>query len=327
METRPPTFGRILVAVGFAVSCFGLLLFTWLAFGGAVPLKPESYRITVPFQEATQLAVESDVRISGVSVGKVKAIELSDEGSYADAEIQIAGTDSSGEVEAVILSLPDGLHIGVGSDHTGLQAAVDKNLTAAQATFCNSITVRAHISDGLRATGHGVETRDGVLHVRGSCPVIGSEWCNVDYTIEMPADLYVSATGRGGVSATDLDGGLDARSRSSRVNLLRVGGDLTVETDEGSIVGDDLRTERVDASTDQGSLRLTFVTSPNSVLTEADQGSIDVVLPDEPGVYYAVDAQSDQGSVTSAVREKSDSDRSLTAEADQGSITIGYADP
>jgi hypothetical protein len=35
-----------------------------------------------------------------------------------DAEIQVAGTDSSGEVEAVVLSLPDGLHIGVGSDHT-----------------------------------------------------------------------------------------------------------------------------------------------------------------------------------------------------------------
>jgi hypothetical protein len=35
-----------------------------------------------------------------------------------DAEIQVAGTDSSGEVEAVILSLPDGLHIGIGSDHT-----------------------------------------------------------------------------------------------------------------------------------------------------------------------------------------------------------------
>jgi hypothetical protein len=35
-----------------------------------------------------------------------------------DAEIQVAGTDSSGEAEAVILSLADGLYIGVGSDHT-----------------------------------------------------------------------------------------------------------------------------------------------------------------------------------------------------------------
>ena len=88
METRPPTAARILVAVGFAISCFGLALFLWLAFGGPIPLKPEGYRFTVPFHEATQLAVESDVRISGVSVGKVKSIELSDDG-YADATIEL----------------------------------------------------------------------------------------------------------------------------------------------------------------------------------------------------------------------------------------------
>jgi virulence factor Mce-like protein len=81
METRPPTFTRILIAVAFALSCFGLLLFLWIAFGGPVPLKPEGYRIEVPFTEATQLAQESDVRISGVSVGKVKRIDLDDAGS------------------------------------------------------------------------------------------------------------------------------------------------------------------------------------------------------------------------------------------------------
>jgi ABC-type transporter Mla subunit MlaD len=89
METRPPTSGKIFVAVGFALSCFGLLLFLWIAFGGPVPLKPESYRVTIPFEEATQLAVESDVRISGVSVGKVKAIELSEAGSYAEATVEL----------------------------------------------------------------------------------------------------------------------------------------------------------------------------------------------------------------------------------------------
>ena len=88
METRPPTFGRIAIAAGFALSCFGLLLFLWLAFGGPVPLKPKSYRFDVHFDEASQLAVESDVRISGVSVGKVKGIELADDG-LADATIEI----------------------------------------------------------------------------------------------------------------------------------------------------------------------------------------------------------------------------------------------
>ena len=88
METRPPTVTRILVAIGFALSCFALALFLWITFGGPLPLKPEGYRFKVPFNEATQLAVQSDVRISGVSVGKVKSIDLGDNG-LADATIEI----------------------------------------------------------------------------------------------------------------------------------------------------------------------------------------------------------------------------------------------
>src|SRR6266513_2997256 len=88
METKPPTITRILVAIGFALSCFAIALFLWIAFGGPLPLKAKGYRFTVPFDEATQLAVQSDVRISGVSVGKVKAIDLSSQG-LADATIEL----------------------------------------------------------------------------------------------------------------------------------------------------------------------------------------------------------------------------------------------
>src|SRR6059058_3913822 len=75
MQKQAPSLGRILVMVIFALSCFGLLLFLWLAFGGPVPLKPKGYRFKISFAEATQLAKEADVRISGVPVGKVKTIE------------------------------------------------------------------------------------------------------------------------------------------------------------------------------------------------------------------------------------------------------------
>ena len=34
MQKSSPSPGRILLMVGFALSCFGLLLFLWLAFGG-----------------------------------------------------------------------------------------------------------------------------------------------------------------------------------------------------------------------------------------------------------------------------------------------------
>ena len=84
MGQRAPSVAQIAVAVAFAFSCFGLLLFLWNAFGGPVPFAPEGYRVKVPFNEATQLAVESDVRISNVSVGRVKKIELEDEGENRD---------------------------------------------------------------------------------------------------------------------------------------------------------------------------------------------------------------------------------------------------
>jgi len=76
MQKQAPSLGRILVAVGFTLSCFALLLFLWVTFGGPVPFKPESYRFTADFPEAITLQKEADVRIGGVSVGKVKDIGL-----------------------------------------------------------------------------------------------------------------------------------------------------------------------------------------------------------------------------------------------------------
>ncbi len=103
MQKQGPTVTRILIALGFAISCFGLALFLWIAFGGPVPLKPESYRISVPFDEATTLATESDVRISGVSVGKVKSIELGDEGlAVAELELQEAYAPLPVETQATL---------------------------------------------------------------------------------------------------------------------------------------------------------------------------------------------------------------------------------
>src|ERR687884_1654216 len=71
MNKSAPSLLRILTMVVFALSCFGLLLFLWLSFGGPIPLKPEGYRIKVAFPEATQLGLEADVRVAGVTVGKV----------------------------------------------------------------------------------------------------------------------------------------------------------------------------------------------------------------------------------------------------------------
>ena len=72
MNKQAPSASRIIVMAGFALSCFGLLLYLWLAFGGPIPLKPKGYRMDVSFPEAQQLAEQADVRISGVPIGKVQ---------------------------------------------------------------------------------------------------------------------------------------------------------------------------------------------------------------------------------------------------------------
>jgi len=89
MIKQAPSIGRILTMVAFALSCFGILIFLWLSFGGSVPLQPEGYRVKVAFPEATQLAQEAEVRISGVEVGKVRKVEPNEETGLTDAVVEI----------------------------------------------------------------------------------------------------------------------------------------------------------------------------------------------------------------------------------------------
>ena len=85
----PPSVARIAIMIAFAISCFGLLLFLWLSFGGPVPLQPKGYRFEVAFPEATQLGQEADVRIAGVSVGKVRHVERDPRGNATLTDIEI----------------------------------------------------------------------------------------------------------------------------------------------------------------------------------------------------------------------------------------------
>ncbi len=89
MNKQAPSTSRILTMVAFAASCIGLLLFLWLSFGGAIPFAPEGYRLNAEFSDAVQLAQQSDVRISGVSVGRVVSVNLDRHSGLTKAVLQI----------------------------------------------------------------------------------------------------------------------------------------------------------------------------------------------------------------------------------------------
>ena len=83
-----PSVRQIVAMTLFALGSFAAMLFLWLAFGGAIPLAPKGYRFDVVFPEATTLAEQAEVRISGVPVGKVVAVEGSG-GNGARATIEL----------------------------------------------------------------------------------------------------------------------------------------------------------------------------------------------------------------------------------------------
>ena len=89
MNKNAPSLSRLIVMIAFAFSCFAILLYLWLAFGGGVPLAAKGYRIKAPFPEATTLAQEADVRISGVKVGEVKKKDLDSAGNATTVLMEI----------------------------------------------------------------------------------------------------------------------------------------------------------------------------------------------------------------------------------------------
>lgn len=104
MIKRTPTAAQLTAMIAFAFSCFALILFLWVSFGGPVPLKPQGYRVNVSFDEAVQLATEADVRISGVPVGKVKKVTPEAGRTGAELEIQPRYSPLPADVRAILRS-------------------------------------------------------------------------------------------------------------------------------------------------------------------------------------------------------------------------------
>ncbi len=80
MDKQAPSISRIVAMIVFAATCFAVLLFLWLTFGGSIPLRSQGYRVEAAFPEATTVAKEADVRLAGVTIGKVKTMKLGPRG-------------------------------------------------------------------------------------------------------------------------------------------------------------------------------------------------------------------------------------------------------
>ena len=87
MIKKALTPAQIVAITVFVLSCFAVLLYMWITFGGSSPLKPKGYQVHANFPEATLLAQTGDVRISGVPVGRV--VKMEREGNRTRVTMQI----------------------------------------------------------------------------------------------------------------------------------------------------------------------------------------------------------------------------------------------
>ena len=89
MNKDGPGVLRIGIMSVFTIGCFAVLLFLWISFGGNIPLKAKTYELQVSFHDAATLAENSDVRIAGVNVGKVRKKSLDKGGSATRVVLSI----------------------------------------------------------------------------------------------------------------------------------------------------------------------------------------------------------------------------------------------
>jgi hypothetical protein len=188
------------------------------------------------------------------------------------------------------------------------------------------VTVRARVSHGLRSTGESARMEGDRLVLRGSCPVIASNFCEVDYTVVVPEDVDVLVRADGRISVSDVTGDVEASTGDGRVEAARIDGDVDLSSDNGRVVGTDLRAGTARADSDNGRVELSFLAPPQTVSATSDNGSVEVVLP-RTAAYYRIDeVSSDNGTAaTPEINIRPASDRSITATSDNGDVTVRYA--
>jgi hypothetical protein len=187
------------------------------------------------------------------------------------------------------------------------------------------IRVTADISDGMRKTGQRQAVVDGRLELRASCPVIGSEWCRVTYTVEVPTDLEVRARADDGrLRVSRIDGPVDLKGGNGPVEVSDVRGRVTIDDDNGRITATRLTSDAVVATTNNGSVTVELLAPPATVEARSTNGNVEVILPNT-GDAYRLDISTNNGHTSNEIRTDPASDRHLVIESDNGDVTARYA--
>ncbi|MGX2997435.1 DUF4097 family beta strand repeat-containing protein [Streptomyces sp. JNUCC 64] len=168
---------------------------------------------------------------------------------------------------------------------------------------------------------------DDRLVLRRSCSGFIAS-CALKHRVEVPRGTAVTVrNGDGSVRASNFRTALDIRTDDGSVRVEDVSGPVTLRSGDGSVRASGVRSRRIDAHTDDGSLHLALVTVPDRVTARSNDGSVTVDLPhggDAP-TGYRVSAGSEDGGVKVSVPRDDRSRHEVSAHSRDGSVTVRNA--
>lgn len=189
----------------------------------------------------------------------------------------------------------------------------------------DEVVVEALIRESDRGDAEvTIETDGDRLVVRGACDDGWFDHCRIGFEITVPAGLdVVVRTDNGHIDVADVEGRVEVRTDNGHIDLAGIDGGVLARSDNGAIDGRDLGADEVSAHTDNGGVDLRFRTAPTDVDVITDNGSIEVVLPDD-GEPYDVEADSDHGDVDVDVDVVSEGPRCVVVRTGNGSIDVSH---
>ncbi|WP_163508348.1 DUF4097 family beta strand repeat-containing protein [Fodinicola acaciae] len=161
---------------------------------------------------------------------------------------------------------------------------------------------------------------DGTTHVSGGC-LRGERRCSLELTISVPRSTELRLnTQTGSLRVDDIAGAIDAHSTDGRVEVNAPVGAVRVRTENGEIRVGGAQSQRLDASSVNGQLRLDFVVAPAAVTATSVNGAIGIQVP--PGVAYRVDAESLNTPAKVKVDQNPSSPYVISATSNNGSVEV-----
>lgn len=203
---------------------------------------------------------------------------------------------------------------------TALDVRVDNGTLTVTTGPAGTATVQAALTwDGEKPTVTQQWTGTQ-LSVVTACP--GSERCEVDLTITVPAGTAVTSTTETGDTAlTGLTGPVSARTDTGEIRLSGLGGQVTAATEVGSVTAHSLTSGTVTVTVETGDIALGFAADPQAVMARTNTGDVTVTVP-RSSTGYQVTADTDSGDRRVGVTQDQSGSRTIQAHTGDGDVTV-----